>query len=102
VADSLQFLAMNIVNQLFDLADVPVDVRQDVNDQADAFVYDLLKARIAVDWRAVADVLAIELRKWGWGDMHYGTTPQETSVVLALGIYEDACDRAQTSRGVEP
>jgi hypothetical protein len=38
----LQFLAMNIVNQLFDLADVPVEKRQAINDEADAFVYGLL------------------------------------------------------------
>lgn len=37
-----QFLAMNIVNQLFDLAEVPVEKRQAINDKADSFVYRLL------------------------------------------------------------
>lgn len=39
----LKRLAMNIVNQLFDLADVPVKKRQAVNDEADAFVLRLLQ-----------------------------------------------------------
>lgn len=39
----LKRLAMNIVNQLFDLADVPVEKRQAVNDEADAFVLRLLQ-----------------------------------------------------------
>jgi hypothetical protein len=38
-------LAWNIVNQLFDLAEVPVEKRQAVNDQADAFVTSLLERR---------------------------------------------------------
>lgn len=38
----IHFLAMNIVNQLFDLAEVPVDKRQAINDEADDFVYRLL------------------------------------------------------------
>jgi hypothetical protein len=43
--DDPQFLAKNIVNQLFDLAEVPVEKRQDINDEADAFVYGLLLRR---------------------------------------------------------
>ena len=39
----LKRLAMNIVSQLFDLADVPVEKRQAVNDEADAFVLRLLQ-----------------------------------------------------------
>ena len=46
MADDLQFLAMNIVNQLFDLAEVSVEKRQAINDDADAFVYRLLVAHI--------------------------------------------------------
>lgn len=38
----LQFLTTNIINQLFDLAEVPVEKRQAINDEADAFVYELL------------------------------------------------------------
>ena len=38
----LKRLSMNIVNQLFDLADVPVEKRQAINDEADAFVIRLL------------------------------------------------------------
>lgn len=46
----LKRLAMNIVSQLFDLADVPVEKRQAVNDEADAFVLRLLQqcGKIAV------------------------------------------------------
>ena len=43
-----------------------------------------------VDWRAVADILAEELAKWGWGDMHYGPQVQENSVVKALDVYHEA------------
>lgn len=39
----LERLAMNIVNQLFDLADVPVEKRQAINDEADRFVLRLLQ-----------------------------------------------------------
>lgn len=35
-------LAMNIVNQLFDLVELPVEKRQVLNDKADDFVYQLL------------------------------------------------------------
>lgn len=38
-ARTIAFLARNIVNQLFDLAEVPVEKRQAINDEADAFVY---------------------------------------------------------------
>lgn len=38
-------LARNIVNQLFDLADVDVSTRQRVNDRADTFVQGLLAER---------------------------------------------------------
>jgi hypothetical protein len=36
----------------------------------------------------LADVLAEELKRWGWGDMHYGTQPQEKSVSDALAVYQ--------------
>lgn len=39
----LKRFAMNIVNQLFDLADVPVEKRQAINDKADSFVLRLLQ-----------------------------------------------------------
>jgi hypothetical protein len=35
--------AMMIVNQLYDLAEVPVDKRQDINDIATNFVNEILK-----------------------------------------------------------
>lgn len=37
-------LAMTIVNQLFDRANVPVDLRQSINDECDAFVLLVLRA----------------------------------------------------------
>lgn len=43
----------------------------------------------SVDWRAVADVLAAELRKWGWDDYTTGRE-QEDSIVAALAVYERA------------
>lgn len=46
-----------------------------------------------VDWRYVANVLADELRRWGWGDFHYGPQAQEKSVCDALAVYEDAMRR---------
>lgn len=39
---ALQHLAMNIVNQLFDLAEVPVPKRQAINDRCDEFVRGLV------------------------------------------------------------
>lgn len=39
----LKRFAMNIVNQLFDLADVPVEKRQAINDKADEGVLRLLQ-----------------------------------------------------------
>lgn len=44
----------------------------------------------AEKWKHVATVLAEELRRWGWGDFHYGDQPQERSVVEALAVYENA------------
>jgi hypothetical protein len=43
-------------------------------------------------WRRVADVLAQELRRWGWGDFHYGpqNPSQEQRVLDVLAIYEQA------------
>lgn len=38
-----QFAAMNVVNQLFDLAEVPVEKRQAVNDQAGTFVQSIFR-----------------------------------------------------------
>lgn len=31
-----------------------------------------------------------ELGRWGWGDMHYGSTPQEASVVDTLAVIDEA------------
>jgi hypothetical protein len=42
----LDFLAMNIVNQLFDLAEVPVKKRQEINDTCDEFVKKLVSGFI--------------------------------------------------------
>lgn len=42
-------LAMNIVNQLFDLAEVSVEKRQAINDKADAFVTELIQKHIEVE-----------------------------------------------------
>lgn len=46
--------------------------------------------REAAKWRRVADVLAGELARWGWGDHHYGDQPQATSVQAALAVYDEA------------
>ena len=43
-AEEDPFAAMEIVNQLFDLAEVPVDMRQSINDRADEYVIDRLHA----------------------------------------------------------
>lgn len=43
-----EFLAMNIVNQLFDLAEVPVKKRQEINDKAFDFVQELIESRCPV------------------------------------------------------
>lgn len=40
-------ISMNIVNQLFDLAEVPVVKRQAINDRADEFVLKMLNKLIA-------------------------------------------------------
>jgi len=37
-----EHIAMNIVNQLFDLAEVSVEKRQEINDKADVFVNEML------------------------------------------------------------
>lgn len=39
------------------------------------------------DLEALAKTMALELAKWGWGDMHYGPQPQERSVVAVLEEY---------------
>ena len=49
----LKRLAMNIVNQLFDLADVPVEKRQAINDEADAGVLRLLQQCDAIGSYAI-------------------------------------------------
>lgn len=42
-------------------------------------------------WHQVAETLASELGRWGWGDMHYGhQDKQEQSVLDALAVYENA------------
>ena len=38
MSEDIKFKAMNIVNQLFDLAEVDVDTRQRINDECDEFV----------------------------------------------------------------
>jgi hypothetical protein len=43
-----EFLAMNIVNQLFDLAEVSVTKRQEINDKAYDFVQELIESRCPV------------------------------------------------------
>ena len=45
----LKKVSMNIVNQLFDLAEVPVDKRQAINDKADEFVLSLISERQKVN-----------------------------------------------------
>ena len=40
---NLHRLAMNIVNQLFDLAGTPTLKRQEINDQCDQFVYKIIQ-----------------------------------------------------------
>ncbi len=45
----LYFLAKNIVNQLFDEAEVPVKKRQEINDLCDEFVMKLVRDYIAKD-----------------------------------------------------
>lgn len=43
-----------------------------------------------MDWEKVATVLYNELKRWGWGDFHYGSQgEQEKSVLAALRVYED-------------
>lgn len=37
--------------------------------------------------RKLATMMAEELSRWGWGDMHYGPQPQERSVVAVLDEY---------------
>jgi hypothetical protein len=34
--------------------------------------------------RDLCDRLAAELNKWGWGDFHYGETPQDPQVVALV------------------
>lgn len=46
--DPIQALAMNIVNQLFDEAEVSVEKRQAINDKCDKFVQDLV-SRFVID-----------------------------------------------------
>lgn len=43
-------------------------------------------------WRLIAGRLYEELKRWGWGDFHYGSQPQDSSVVAALKVYEEARD----------
>jgi hypothetical protein len=45
-----------------------------------------------IGWKHVATVLYNELKRWGWGDFHYGSQPQEKSVVTALSVYEQALE----------
>lgn len=40
--------------------------------------------------RAVLTEAREELARWGWGDMHYGATPQEFSVVNMLAKIDTA------------
>jgi hypothetical protein len=43
-ANEIKKIAMNIVNQLYDLAEVPVKKRQAINDKADEFVIKILQS----------------------------------------------------------
>lgn len=45
--ENLWGIARKIVDRLFDVAEVPVDKRQAVNDEADKFVYLLLRSQVA-------------------------------------------------------
>ena len=49
----------------------------------DVAIIDQLRKELA-EARALLQATAVELNKWGWGDMHYGSTPQAESVVLAV------------------
>lgn len=42
-----------------------------------------------MDWEKVATILYEELKRWGWGDFHYGPQPQDPKVVATLKVYED-------------
>lgn len=48
-------------------------------------------------WKHVATVLYNELKRWGWGDFHYGSQPQEKSVVAALAVYEQAINKERNA-----
>lgn len=50
---------------------------------SEAYIWQQVK-----DWREMAGALAEELRKWGWGDMHYGPQPQEPEVVAVIARYD--------------
>lgn len=44
-----------------------------------------------VDWREVAVLLAEELERWGWGDMHYAVgSKQDARVRAILDFYRKA------------
>jgi hypothetical protein len=47
-------IAKNIVNQLFDLAEVPVEKRQEINDRCDEFVVSIIEPYTldAAKWKA--------------------------------------------------
>lgn len=65
-------LAMTIVNQLFDRASVPVDVRQSINDECDSFVLLLLRAYLQTSKgyskgvTMIADERTEQIRKHGF------------------------------------
>lgn len=46
--------------------------------------------------RQAGDALAEELARWGWGDMHYGPSPQERSVIDALAAWRDATEDGES------
>ncbi len=56
----LKRLAMNIVSQLFDLADVPVEKRQAINNEADEFVLQLLQQ---IDVQSSRESIVYECRR---------------------------------------
>jgi hypothetical protein len=56
------FVAQNIVNQLADLWEVPVDLRQATNDRCDQFVSRLIKAHVETrEARAIRKQVAEEI-----------------------------------------
>lgn len=84
--EAARALARNIVNQLFDEADVPAETRQSINDRCDEFV-----ANLVVDF--VVDIVAASLPCKGtlvWHDV------EPDQVVLECSF----CDYVHVGSGV--